>query len=243
MKETPSDLKKLVEYVERPEYGFERYGGSKIYDLALSEGWVQEGDVIYDLGCGDGAQLPKIAQAVGTGKVYGVDVAPSLVANARKTTSKLSNVEVYQMDARNLETPLEYGTADKVFVSEVVGMVPKKSAYELLNQSILAAKPKGKIIANMNSKEFFVDLAKELGAPKPFLENIKKSQLEYAPGLVGSMFSEEDIMNSPLGEKCSLKIYYLPHELVDPINVLCAPRHFLGKTEKYLVLATKKRLT
>lgn len=237
--EIPPDLKNLVEYIESPEC-IERLGGSGVYELAIEKGWVQKGDTVYDMGCGDGSHFGELAEAVGEdGKVYGIDIAHSLISSARKIASGLNNAEAYQMDARKIEHPLKHNAADTVIISEVLGMGNKKLAHEILKESILAAKPKGKIIVSMDSKEFFTDFAKASGMPSQVIESIEKDELEYAPRLIESKFTEKEIKESILGEKCSLDITHLSHKDIDPENILRVPRQLIDKTQKYLVLATK----
>lgn len=125
------------------------------YNIVLRLGLVGKQDTVYDLGCGNGYHLPNLSRAVDNGKIYGVEIAPSRVANARKATSNFNNVEIHQMDARKLQSPLERNAADKVLLLEVLGLVPKDFACNMINEAILATKPHGKIIATMVSKEFF----------------------------------------------------------------------------------------
>lgn len=155
MKEIPANLRKLVEFVERPKYGVGVCGGSDFYKTAISEGLFREGDIVYDLGCGDGTHLPLLSEVVGEGMIYGIDIAPGLVSNAKKISSGLKNVEIYHMDASNLESPLNYESADRVLAFEVTQMIPKSLVHKILDEAIAASKPGGVIATNFESKDYF----------------------------------------------------------------------------------------
>jgi ubiquinone/menaquinone biosynthesis C-methylase UbiE len=91
--------------------------------LALSPG-----DTVVEMGCGSGANLPLLRDAVGpTGTVVGVDVTRELldVARDRAAAEGWSNVHCIQADAR--EAPLA-GDVDAVLASFVVGMLSEPGA-------------------------------------------------------------------------------------------------------------------
>jgi ubiquinone/menaquinone biosynthesis C-methylase UbiE len=61
----------------------------------------QPGERVLDIGCGRGAALRPLAQAVGpTGRALGIDLAPAMVARAAADLSELAQVEVRVADAR-----------------------------------------------------------------------------------------------------------------------------------------------
>jgi SAM-dependent methyltransferase len=75
---------------------------------------VGSGDVVLDIGCGAGQTLLQLAERVGTGgQVIGVDVAPLLLAIAKRRTELLSQVRLIQADAQLLNLPSQ--SADAVF--------------------------------------------------------------------------------------------------------------------------------
>lgn len=233
----PPDLKRMIEHVENnPEYNYE----SRFYKLAISKGLVRKGDKVYDLGCGYGYQLPFLSRSVGTsGKIFAVDIVPSSVANAQKESFFLDNIEALQKDARKINPPLNYNYADKVLLIEVMGMLPKQSSYQILNESILALKPKGKIIATMANKEFYLELGKLTGDAKFNSTDIEKDQVQYAPGLFNSLFTEKEIKDS-LGKKCHLEIHGLTPRFLGPYNIVTTPTALLDKTKTFFTIATKK---
>ncbi|WP_323675073.1 class I SAM-dependent methyltransferase [Halorubellus sp. PRR65] len=81
------------------------------------------GDTVVDLGCGTGANLPYLRDAVGpTGTVVGVDLTRGMLARAQRLVdaNDWRNVHVVQGDATR--PPVE-GPVDGVLASFVVGML------------------------------------------------------------------------------------------------------------------------
>lgn len=64
------------------------------------------GQTILDVGCGAGETILQLADRVGvTGRVIGVDIAPRVLAVARKRTAHLPQVTLLQEDAARLALP------------------------------------------------------------------------------------------------------------------------------------------
>ncbi|MET8759779.1 class I SAM-dependent methyltransferase [Lentzea sp. NPDC004782] len=77
----------------------DRFSGT-LNRLAIDELALRPGEAVLDIGCGTGALLPALAQAVGAqGRVVAMDVSPRMVAVARKRARRWPNVEVRQADA------------------------------------------------------------------------------------------------------------------------------------------------
>jgi ubiquinone/menaquinone biosynthesis C-methylase UbiE len=61
---------------------------------------LSPGDIVVEMGCGSGANLPHLADRVGPeGRVVGVDLTPELLALARTRTADLPQVSVVRGDA------------------------------------------------------------------------------------------------------------------------------------------------
>jgi ubiquinone/menaquinone biosynthesis C-methylase UbiE len=88
---------------------------------------LERGDTVVDLGCGTGANLPHLRNAIGrTGTVVGVDLTPGMLAQAeqRVETAGWRNVHLVQGDAAR--PPVE--DVDGVLGTFVVGMLPDPGA-------------------------------------------------------------------------------------------------------------------
>jgi ubiquinone/menaquinone biosynthesis C-methylase UbiE len=80
--------------------------GQAYKKLAVSELVIRMGDVVLDLGCGPGADLPAFAEAAGRGgRVIGVDQDPDAVRQAREAAADLPGAEVREADIRALNLP------------------------------------------------------------------------------------------------------------------------------------------
>jgi SAM-dependent methyltransferase len=83
------------------------------------------GDVVVDMGCGTGANLPYLDEHVGpTGRVLGVDFTPGVLAIARDRLADHDGVGVVRGDA----TRPPVREADAVFASFVSGMLADPAA-------------------------------------------------------------------------------------------------------------------
>lgn len=94
----------------RPHDYLQRLAASRLgrayKSLAASELGISLGDVVLDLGCGPGADLPDFAKAVGeAGRVIGLDNDPAAVREAISSTAGLPQVEVVECDIHALDIP------------------------------------------------------------------------------------------------------------------------------------------
>jgi ubiquinone/menaquinone biosynthesis C-methylase UbiE len=87
--------------------------------LVVSEMAIRPGDVVLDLGCGPGTDLPAFADAAGvSGRVIGVDSDPDAVRKARGRTADLPQVEVHEAD---IHAPgLAAASVDRVHTDRVL---------------------------------------------------------------------------------------------------------------------------
>ncbi|WP_157985343.1 class I SAM-dependent methyltransferase [Lentzea terrae] len=80
----------------------DRFSGT-LNTLAVDKLDLKPGEAVLDIGCGTGALLPALVEAVGPrGRVVAMDFSPRMVAIARKRV-KWPNVEVRQADACNTD--------------------------------------------------------------------------------------------------------------------------------------------
>jgi len=69
---------------------------------------VKAGDRVLEIGCGTGRNVPFLRQAVGpTGRVYGVDISPGMLAKAQELCDRQywTNVDLIEADAAEYVAP------------------------------------------------------------------------------------------------------------------------------------------
>ena len=94
---------------------------SRIRRAAVDACRLESGDTVLEVGCGTGANLPLLADAVGpTGRVIGLDYSPELLDRAARGPGRLPQVELVVGDATAL--PVE-GPVDAVLATFVLGML------------------------------------------------------------------------------------------------------------------------
>jgi ubiquinone/menaquinone biosynthesis C-methylase UbiE len=77
----------------------DRFSGS-LHRLAVEQLGLCPGDAVLDIGCGTGALLPELVEAVGPhGRVVAVDFSTRMVRIARRRAAQWPNVEVREADA------------------------------------------------------------------------------------------------------------------------------------------------
>ncbi|GGU42381.1 class I SAM-dependent methyltransferase [Lentzea flava] len=77
----------------------DRFSGT-LNRLAIDELGLEPGEAVLDIGCGTGALIPALAEAVGPqGRVVAMDFSPRMVDVARKRAARWQNVEVRLADA------------------------------------------------------------------------------------------------------------------------------------------------
>jgi ubiquinone/menaquinone biosynthesis C-methylase UbiE len=105
---------------------------------------LDPGDRVLEVGCGTGRNLAFLVKAVGpTGRVYGVDVTPEMLAVARKTSTKhgWSNVILLVGDAEAVELPEH---VDAVLFSLSYAVIPRHQA--VLEAVWKSLRPGGRIV-------------------------------------------------------------------------------------------------
>lgn len=82
---------------------------------------LEPGDTVVEMGCGTGANLPMLREAVGpSGTVVGLDFTGPVLERARRLTAEWPNVHVLRADAT---TPPVADDVDAVLATFVVGML------------------------------------------------------------------------------------------------------------------------
>ena len=92
-------------------------------------GAIRPGDTVLDIGSGSGTDVLYACLKVGpSGKVYGLDITPAMIAKARANIERMGarNVEILEGDATQI--PLPDGSVDVVTSNGVLNLVPDKPA-------------------------------------------------------------------------------------------------------------------
>jgi trans-aconitate 2-methyltransferase len=98
-------------------------------------------ETVLDAGCGSGAVTAQLLQRVPQGKVYAVDVAPSMVAHTRAALGA-RGVEVLQQDLTELSLP---EPVDAIFSSATFHWIPDHP--KLFTALFAALAPGGRLVA------------------------------------------------------------------------------------------------
>lgn len=88
---------------------------------------IEPGDTVVDIGSGSGADVLVAALKTGSsGRVYGIDMTPAMIAKARENIGKagLNNIEI--LEGRADDLPLDDRSADVVTSNGVFNLVPDK---------------------------------------------------------------------------------------------------------------------
>jgi trans-aconitate 2-methyltransferase len=97
-------------------------------------------EVLLDAGCGSGRVTAELADRLPRGRVYGVDVAPSMVQHARETLGDRATVYCQDLVALSLPEPM-----DIVFSNAAFHWVHNHDA--LFGSLHRALKPEGRLVA------------------------------------------------------------------------------------------------
>lgn len=94
----------------------------EVRTVQISKGRLEQGQIVYDIGCGSGSVSVEVAHQIGTsGKVFAIDFDPKAVELTKKNLSKfgVSNVTVILGNA--LEKISELPVADVIFIGGTGG--------------------------------------------------------------------------------------------------------------------------
>lgn len=148
----------------------------------LAFGYINEGDVVLDLGSGAGKDVFLAAQKVGdTGMAIGVDMTPEMLALARKnavkffTTTGLANVEFREGQIENL--PVEDASVDVVISNCVINLSPDKP--QVFREVHRVLKPGGRMIVS------------DIVLNRPLPEPARSDADLYAACIAGALLRDE----------------------------------------------------
>lgn len=144
-------------------------GARRLHRRAVRALRLRPGDTAVDLGCGTGANLPWLVQAVGLkGRVVGVDLSPGMLARARCLAKRREweNVELVQADVREWPLPPDVRGLVATFSLE---MVPEYD--DVIRRAVEALPPGGQIaVSGLRRPAGWPEWLVRLGEPvnRPF---------------------------------------------------------------------------
>lgn len=119
---------------------YRRTGADRHRKLAVAALCLRPGDTAVDLGCGTGANLPMLREAVGpSGRVIGVDLTDAMLERARRRIERAGweNVDLVEADLAEYTIPTGVAGALATFALE---MVPE---YDVVVRRVAEALPPG----------------------------------------------------------------------------------------------------
>lgn len=139
---------------------------------------LEPGQVVLDLGSGGGIDCFLAAKMVGeTGKVYGVDMTPEMIALARKNLAKVgaTNVEFRLGEIEHL--PVADESVDVIISNCVINLSPEKD--QVFAEAFRVLKPGGRLQVS------------DIVWTEPVPEAIKEDMEQWAGCIAGALLEEE----------------------------------------------------
>ncbi|MGE0597870.1 MAG: arsenite methyltransferase [Dehalococcoidia bacterium] len=139
---------------------------------------LQPGQVVLDLGSGGGIDCFLASKMVGeTGRVFGVDMTPEMIALARKNQAKVgaTNVEFRLGEIEHL--PIDSGTVDVIISNCVINLPPDKD--QVFREAFRVLKPGGRLQVS------------DIVWTRPVPEDIKNDMDQWAGCVAGALLESE----------------------------------------------------
>lgn len=139
---------------------------------------MRPGEVVLDLGSGGGIDCFLAAKMVGdTGKVYGVDMTPEMIALARKNAEKVgaTNVEFRLGEIEQL--PIEGESIDVIISNCVINLSPDKD--RVFREAFRVLKPGGRLQVS------------DIVWTKPVPDTIKNDMEAWAGCIAGALLESD----------------------------------------------------
>ncbi len=139
---------------------------------------MRPGEVVLDLGSGGGIDCFLAAKMVGdTGKVYGVDMTPEMIALARKNAEKVgaTNVEFRLGEIEQL--PIEGESIDVIISNCVINLSPDKD--RVFREAVRVLKPGGRLQVS------------DIVWTKPVPDTIKNDMESWAGCIAGALLESD----------------------------------------------------
>ncbi|UCE13917.1 MAG: class I SAM-dependent methyltransferase [Candidatus Heimdallarchaeota archaeon] len=180
---------------------------------------IQHDDIVLELGCGYGRVITRLAKRAK--KVYGIDTSEESITLALETLDDLSNVELLNMNAIDLNFP------DQMF-DLVIAIQNSISAFnvdphKLISESIRVTKSGGKVLLSSYSSkiwdarlDWFIKQSEEGLLGEIDLEKTGKGVIICKDGFKATTYTRADFFN--LAKELRLKTTI---EEIDESSVFC----------------------
>jgi SAM-dependent methyltransferase len=135
---------------------------------------LQPGETVLDLGSGGGIDCFLAAKMVGdTGRVYGVDMTPEMIALARKNAEKVgaTNVDFRLGEIEHL--PIDAATVDVIISNCVINLSPDKD--QVFREAFRVLRPGGRLQVS------------DIVWTRPVPEEVKRDMEKWAGCIAGAL--------------------------------------------------------
>ncbi|WP_320201903.1 class I SAM-dependent methyltransferase [Agrobacterium sp. rho-13.3] len=123
---------------------------NKIFDNRIDT--IKGGSTVLDIGCGKGRLARALAEVRPDVRIYGVDVAPSMIQSAMKVNSDIVNLSFCVGDGLSLSVfPNE--VFDVVYSYIVFQHLPRHITAQYIADAARVLKPKGRLIFQVQGNE------------------------------------------------------------------------------------------
>ncbi len=143
--------------------GYSFVGSGRFRHRVVEALELRSGETVVDLGCGTGANLPYLVEAVGpTGRIIGVDLSPGMLTQAHERLNEngWQNVELVEADIRAFAFPEPLHGIVSTFALE---MVPEHT--DVIERAVSALEPGRRIaVAGLRRPERWPEWLIRLGS-------------------------------------------------------------------------------
>jgi ubiquinone/menaquinone biosynthesis C-methylase UbiE len=143
---------------------------ARVLDLAAPA----PGEIVADVGCGNGAYLAELARRGFAGRVLGLDLSTGMLAAARERLTSVAASGVALIGADATALPLPDGVADLTLAMHMLYHVPDPS--QAVRELRRVTRPGGRVVIVLNGRDHLRQLRDAVAAARA--DGIMRSQRE-----------------------------------------------------------------
>lgn len=169
---------------------------------------INDGDRVFDIGCGSGQFLLLVAEFKRASMVYGIEIDERLIENAKNLFSSYQKNTNYSFSSYNgIDFPIEIKNYNKIYLNDVLHHIPKKhqiTFLEIIHKSLA----KGSVF-----------VLKDIDKSSPFVYFNKLHDIIFA-GEIGSemkyksAFSVLEKIGFEIISTTKKRIFFYPHYII-----------------------------